>query len=152
MSDRFISIEGVAKRFTIHHERARSLQEALLHAVRRRGWREEFWALRDVSFAVEPGDALGVVGANGSGKSTLLKLITGIYSPTSGHMEINGSISALLEFRFGQAGRLWSPSWTMRPLGPRPRSSPSSSLRLIQPHAGPVPMADRPSLPTPRTI
>jgi ABC-type polysaccharide/polyol phosphate transport system ATPase subunit len=96
-----IRFEGVAKRFTIHHERARSLQDALLHVFRQRGWREEFWALRDVTFAVEPGEALGVIGANGSGKSTLLKLATRLITPTHGHVDVSGRVAALLELGAG---------------------------------------------------
>ncbi len=96
-----ICFESVSKRFTIHHERARSLQDALLHAFRRRGWREEFWALRDVSFAVAPGEALGVIGANGSGKSTLLKLATRLLAPTHGRVQVQGRVAALLELGAG---------------------------------------------------
>jgi lipopolysaccharide transport system ATP-binding protein len=96
-----VRFQAVAKRFTIHHERARSLQDALLHVFRQRGWREEFWALRDVTFAVEPGEALGVIGANGSGKSTLLKLATRLLTPTHGRVDVRGRVAALLELGAG---------------------------------------------------
>jgi ABC-type polysaccharide/polyol phosphate transport system ATPase subunit len=96
-----IRFAGVAKRFTIQHERARSLQDLVVHGWRRRGWREEFWALRDVSVAVAPGEALGVIGANGSGKSTLLKLATRLLTPTQGQVEVHGRVAALLELGAG---------------------------------------------------
>lgn len=97
-----IAVEGVSKRFVIHHERPRSFQEALIALVHRRnGYREEFWALRDVSFQVEQGEALGIIGPNGSGKSTILKLLTRILQPTWGEVSVRGRISALIELGAG---------------------------------------------------
>lgn len=66
----------------------------------------EFWADRDVSFELEKGDMLGIIGTNGAGKSTLLKAVSGIMVPTEGNMEINGSIAALLELASGFDGDL----------------------------------------------
>lgn len=61
----------------------------------------QFWADRDINFSLERGDMLGIIGSNGAGKSTLLKAVSGIMVPTEGHMEINGSIAALLELASG---------------------------------------------------
>jgi lipopolysaccharide transport system ATP-binding protein len=98
-----IRFDGVSKRFTLHHERPRSMQELLLHALqsRRQSSKEEYWALREVSFAVEQGETVGIIGANGAGKSTVLKLISRIIEPTSGKIEVEGRIGALLELGAG---------------------------------------------------
>lgn len=61
----------------------------------------QFWADRNINFSLERGDMLGIIGTNGAGKSTLLKAVSGIMVPTEGHMEINGSIAALLELASG---------------------------------------------------
>lgn len=66
----------------------------------------EFWADKDVTFELERGDMLGIVGTNGAGKSTLLKAISGIMVPTQGHIEVNGTIAALLELTSGFDGDL----------------------------------------------
>jgi lipopolysaccharide transport system ATP-binding protein len=63
--------------------------------------REEHWVLDDVSFAVAPGEAVGIIGQNGAGKSTLLKLITGTTQPTRGHIELRGRVAAILELGMG---------------------------------------------------
>lgn len=66
----------------------------------------EFWADRHITFELENGDMLGIIGTNGAGKSTLLKAVSGIMVPTEGHMEINGSVAALLELASGFDGDL----------------------------------------------
>ena len=97
-----VRLERVSKRFTLHHERPRSFQELWVNAFRRReSGSEEFWALKDVSFEVEQGRSFGIVGENGSGKSTALKLIAGILRPTSGSVQVNGRLAALLELGAG---------------------------------------------------
>ncbi len=97
-----IRFENVSKKFNLHHERARSFQELALSLFRRdNGSREEFWALRDVGFAVEQGETVGLIGPNGAGKSTALKLISRIIEPTSGRIEVNGRVGALLELGAG---------------------------------------------------
>lgn len=66
----------------------------------------EFWADKNISFSLEKGDMLGIIGTNGAGKSTLLKAVSGIMVPTEGNMEINGNIAALLELASGFDGEL----------------------------------------------
>lgn len=97
-----IKLDRVSKRFIIHHQRPRSFQEAMVNFFsRRNGTREEFWALKDVSFQVEEGETFGIVGPNGSGKSTILKLATKILEPTSGAVSVRGRTSALIELGAG---------------------------------------------------
>lgn len=94
-----IAVESVSKNFRLYHERNRYIKAALLRG--RRARYEEFWALEDVSFEVEHGSTLGIIGSNGSGKSTMLKCLTGIYHPDKGTIGIDGKIAALLELGAG---------------------------------------------------
>jgi len=98
-----VSFERVSKRFTLHHDRPRSFQEAFLSTLRGTGrdQTEPFWVLKDVSFQVARGETVGLIGANGAGKSTALKLITRIIEPTSGRVQVNGRVGALLELGAG---------------------------------------------------
>ena len=97
-----VRFDNVSKRFTLRHERSRSFQEAALAFLHGRdNSREELWALKDVSFAVERGKTVGIIGPNGSGKSTVLKLITRILEPTSGQVIVQGRVSALIELGAG---------------------------------------------------
>ena len=100
-----IVAEQVSKRFYLHRNRTHSLKErflSLFHA-RHRMELDEFWALRDVSLTIGPGEAVGLVGRNGSGKSTLLKLIAGIHTPTSGRLLVRGDarIGSMIELGVG---------------------------------------------------
>jgi ABC-type polysaccharide/polyol phosphate transport system ATPase subunit len=105
-----IQFDQVSKRFTLHRQRSRSFQELFLnirHFTRRPARREQghgkepYWALRDVSFKVAPGEMVGIIGPNGAGKSTILKLVSRIIEPTSGRIDVNGSVGALLELGAG---------------------------------------------------
>ena len=99
MSDPAIVVESVSKNFRLYHERNRYIKAAILRG--RRARYEKFWALDDVSFAVEHGSTLGIIGSNGSGKSTMLKCLTGIYRPDKGSVSVNGNVAALLELGAG---------------------------------------------------
>jgi ABC-type polysaccharide/polyol phosphate transport system ATPase subunit len=89
-----IFAEGVSRRFRVYPQRNVTLKDAILR--RRQLRREEIWALRDVSLAIEPGEAVGIVGRNGSGKTTLLRLIAGIFQPTGGRLDVAGEVGSLL--------------------------------------------------------
>ncbi len=98
-----IRLKDVSKRFTLRHDRPRSLQELFLNTLHLEfaPSREKFWVLRDINLEVEPGEMLGVIGPNGAGKSTLLKLLSRIFEPTLGQIEIHGRVGALLELGAG---------------------------------------------------
>lgn len=99
-----IEFSNVSKVFRLQRERPHSFQEAFVRALRRNGNNhkaEEFWALRDVSFHIEAGEHVGLIGRNGAGKSTTLKLISRIIQPTHGRITVNGRVTALLELGAG---------------------------------------------------
>ncbi len=98
-----IRFDRVSKKFMLHHQRTRSLQELMMNILKgkRQEDQEIFWSLRDVSFEVGRGETVGIIGSNGAGKSTILKLISRIIRPTSGQIELNGRVSALLELGSG---------------------------------------------------
>jgi len=93
-------IDGLSKAFRLPRERVHTLKEKALHPFRRSEY-EELRALREVSFAVQPGEFFGIVGRNGSGKSTLLKCIAGIYRADAGKIYVNGRMSTFIELGVG---------------------------------------------------
>lgn len=117
MSDFVIQVENLSKRYILgrqQRERYQSLRDVLSRTVS--NWKrqflapqqcrteknaEEFWALQDISFSIQQGDRVGVIGRNGAGKSTLLKILSRITEPTSGHIRIRGRVASLLEVGTG---------------------------------------------------
>ena len=99
-----IRVSDVSKKFVINRET--SVKDRILARRRTKQHIKEFWALHHVSFDLEPGKTLGLIGANGSGKSTLLKIIGGILTPNSGFVERRGRLAALLELGSGFHGDL----------------------------------------------
>lgn len=94
-----IAVRNVSKKFRLFASPKERLLEAL-HPFRKQ-YHHEFWALRDISFEVERGEVLGILGRNGSGKSTLLQVICAVMRPTNGKVQVDGRISALLELGAG---------------------------------------------------
>ena len=98
-----ISVEGLGKEYHLGGNKGLDLRGGLKRNTKALLGRSQgsFWALKDVSFNVERGDALGIIGRNGAGKSTLLKLLSRITMPTTGRFSINGRVSSLLEVGTG---------------------------------------------------
>ena len=96
-----IRADGVSIRYMTGDFKDIGLKEYVVRRLQGKYHVTEFWADWDVSFSLERGDMLGIIGTNGAGKSTLLKAVSGIMVPTRGHMEINGTIAALLELASG---------------------------------------------------
>ena len=101
-----LSLEGVSIKYITGDFKEIGIKEFILRKLLGRYREEEFFAVRDVSFSIERGDMLGIIGANGAGKSTLLKAVSGIMIPTAGRVHIGGRISALLELGSGFDGEL----------------------------------------------
>ena len=99
-----IRVEGLSKKFSYWSERPSSLKTVLVNGLQGKfnfGKKETFWALQDISFEVKQGEFVGIMGRNGAGKSTLLKLISGIYNPTFGKVEVSQQIAPLIELGAG---------------------------------------------------
>lgn len=96
-----IKVNDVSMMFNLSSEKVDSIKEYVIKALKRELHFQEFWALKNVSFELEKGDSLGIIGLNGSGKSTLLKIVSGVLKPTKGSVETLGSIAPLIELGAG---------------------------------------------------
>jgi lipopolysaccharide transport system ATP-binding protein len=105
--DPVISVRKVSKMYPLYADPRDRLKQSLWHGLPKflrgkpREFYREFWALRNISFEVKPGEALGIIGRNGSGKSTLLQIIAGTLTPTTGEVQVHGRVAALLELGSG---------------------------------------------------
>jgi len=99
MNDIAIKVENLTKIYPLYNNPKDRMKEAL-HPFRKK-YHHDFYALKDVSFEIKKGETVGIIGKNGAGKSTLLKILTGVLSPTSGSVHVNGRVSSLLELGTG---------------------------------------------------
>ena len=99
MSKIAISVRNLTKIYKLYDRPIDRLKETL--SITKKKYHREHYALRDISFDVKEGESVGIIGTNGSGKSTILKIITGVLNQTSGELEVEGKISALLELGAG---------------------------------------------------
>lgn len=93
-----IQVKNLSKKYKVYNSALNRLRDWI---IQEEDFHEEFWALKNIDFTVEPGESIGFIGHNGAGKSTLLKLLTGTVKPTEGTIEINGRVAALLELGMG---------------------------------------------------
>ena len=100
-TDPIIEVKNVSMRFNLAKERTDTVKEYIVKLLKRQLMFNEFYALKDVSLTVNRGEAVALIGANGSGKSTLLKCIAGVMYPTTGSIEVRGSIAPLIELGAG---------------------------------------------------
>lgn len=101
MTDNIVEIKDVSMLFNLSQEKVDNIKEYFIRFVKGKLSYQEFWALKNISFNIERGDSLGIVGLNGSGKSTLLKIIAGVLKPTKGSVTVYGTVAPLIELGAG---------------------------------------------------
>ena len=98
---KLITVDNVSMRFNLGNDKVNTLKELFIKSVQKKIHHEEFWALKNVSFEVSPGEVLGLVGTNGAGKSTLLKVVAGVMKPTKGVVTRQGTLAPMIELGAG---------------------------------------------------
>lgn len=103
-----IDLKNVGMKFNLGIEKDNSFKMMFIRIFnkKKRVKKTEFWALKDITFHINPGDVVGFIGSNGAGKSTLLKVVSGVMKPTEGTVEVNGVISPMIELGAGFDGDL----------------------------------------------
>jgi len=101
MAKKAVTVDNVSILFNLNKEKVDNIKEYFIKLVTRKLHYNEFWALTDISFEIEEGERLGILGFNGAGKSTMLKVIAGVLKPTKGSVKVNGVIAPLLELGAG---------------------------------------------------
>ncbi|MBR6402707.1 MAG: ABC transporter ATP-binding protein [Eubacterium sp.] len=101
MQDAVLKVDNVSMKFNLSKEKHDSLKEYFIALMKNELKYNEFWALSDVSFELQKGDRLGILGYNGAGKSTLLKVIAGVFRPTVGSVTREGVLAPLIELGAG---------------------------------------------------
>lgn len=96
-----LKVDDVSMKFNLSKEKVDNFKDYIIKMIKREIRYNEFWALQNVSFEINQGDRVGILGLNGAGKSTLLKVIAGVFKPTSGTVTRNGKIAPLLELGAG---------------------------------------------------
>ena len=96
-----VKVEHVGMKFNLSSDKVDNLKEYFVRFVKRDIMYKEFWALKDVSFTVNKGDRIAIIGYNGAGKSTILKVIAGVLKPTEGQVITRGKVAPLLELGAG---------------------------------------------------
>lgn len=103
-----IKINNVSMKFNLGVEKDNSLKKTFIRILsfKKKQKNDYFWALKDIDISIKKGEVVGIIGVNGAGKSTLLKVVSGVYKPTKGSIEVNGKISPMIELGAGFDGEL----------------------------------------------